>query len=74
MGVGDHHVHQPVGGERRVPGEGLVDARRPAVVVDQQVLGPAREAEMRADERLAGGDLAGAACGWALDRLADRAA
>ena len=28
MGVGDHQVHQAVGGERRFPGERLVDPRR----------------------------------------------
>ena len=36
--VGDDHVHQAVGGERRVPGIGLVDALRLAVGVDQQIL------------------------------------
>ena len=29
--VGDDHVHQPVRGERRLPGKGLVDAQRRAV-------------------------------------------
>ena len=42
-GVADHHVHQAVGGERRLPGERLVDAPRRAVGLDQQILGPASE-------------------------------
>ena len=53
VGVGDHHVHQPVGRERVFPGIGLVDALGGAVLVDQQVLRPHRVAEMRAVERLA---------------------
>ena len=56
-GVGDDHVHHAVGGERRLPGEGLVDALRAAVGVDGEVLGAAGVAEVRAVERLAGGDL-----------------
>ena len=56
-GVGDDHVHHAVGGERRLPGEGLVDALRAAVGVDGEILGAARIAEVRAVERLAGGDL-----------------
>ena len=48
-GVGDHHVHQAVGGERRLPGERLVDAPRRAVGLDQQVLRP--DAESRAAGR-----------------------
>ena len=59
-GVGDDHVHQAVGGERRVPREGLVDALRRAVGVDQQILGAVREAERRPGQRLAGLDVAGA--------------
>ena len=42
-----------MGGQRGVPGEGLVDALRAAVGVDGQVLGAAREAEVGAVERLA---------------------
>ena len=57
MGVGDHHMHQAVGGDRRVPGECLVDARRIAVLVDQQVFRAEREAEMRARERLVGAEM-----------------
>ena len=44
-------MHQAVGGERRLPGKGLVDADRRAVAVDQQVLRPADEAERHAGER-----------------------
>ena len=61
MRVGDHHVHQAVDGERRLPGERLVDALRRAVGVDQQVLGAARKAEMRAGERLVRAELLGLA-------------
>jgi hypothetical protein len=50
-GVGDHHVHHPVRRERGVPAERLVDARRRAVSVDQQVLRPRREAQVRARQR-----------------------
>ena len=39
-------------GERRLPGERLVDALRPAVVVDQQILGAASES--RAARRRSG--------------------
>ena len=50
--VGDHHVHQPVRGERRIPAEGLVDTLRRARGIDQQVLGSGREAELRTRQRL----------------------
>ena len=53
-GVGDHHVHQAVGRERRVPAEGLVDALRRARGIDQQVVGAGGEAQVRARQRLAG--------------------
>ena len=59
--VADHHVHQPVRGDRRVPGERLVDAHRLAVGVEQQILGAAREAERRAGQRLARRELLGLA-------------
>ncbi len=52
MGVGDHHVHETVGRERVFPGESLVDAQGRAVVVQQEVLGPTRIAEMRSRQRL----------------------
>ena len=59
-------MHQPVGGERRFPGIGLVDAQRLAGLVDQQVLRPQDEAERHARQRrhrlaavLAGGLRAG---------------
>ena len=53
-GVGDHHVHHAVGGERRVPAEGLVDALRRARGIDQQIVGAGGEAQLRAGQRLAG--------------------
>ena len=57
-GVGDHHVHEAVGGERSFPAEGLVDALRRAGVIDEEVVGPGREAQMRAGQRLAGDHVA----------------
>ena len=59
--VRDDHVHEAMGGERRIPAIGLVDALRCVGGVDQQVGGARREAEMRAGKRLAGFDLAGLA-------------
>ena len=58
-GVGDHHVHHAVRGERRLPGERLVDPARAAVGLDQQILGPGRIAERRSRHRLARRHLAG---------------
>ena len=55
-GVRDDHVHHPVRGERRLPGEGLVDAQRSALGVNREILRPARIAELGAVERQAGGD------------------
>ena len=34
----DHHVHEAVGGERRIPGIGLVDAQWLAIVIHQQII------------------------------------
>ncbi len=63
-----------MGGERRFPGERLVDPRGRAVGLDQQVLGPGREAERRALQRPLGRDLAGSARGLRprRDRLRER--
>ena len=58
MRVGDHHVHQAMRRERVFPCEGLVDALRPALVVKQQILRPARKAQMRPVERPAGAAIA----------------
>ncbi len=56
-GVADHHVHQAVQAERRIPGERLVDAARRAVAIDQQILGRQREPERRPRHGVAGSDL-----------------
>ena len=40
-------MHQPVRGNRRLPREGLVDAPRRAVRIDQEILRAWREAERR---------------------------
>ena len=71
MRVGDDHVHQAVDRQRRVPGKRLVDAGRPAVLVDQQIFGAARKAEMRARQRLVGAEMLGPAVRrrMRLDRL-----
>ncbi len=61
MGVGDHHVHHAVGGDRRLPGKRLVDAPGRALFVDDQVAGPCREAERRSRQRRARGYFAGLA-------------
>ena len=53
-GVADHRVHQAVGGERGLPGVGLVDAHRCAGRVDEQVLGRGHAAERHAGERCHG--------------------
>ncbi len=55
--VADHHVHEAVQAERRFPGECLVDAQRPAVAIDQQILRRQREAKRRPRHGLAGSDL-----------------
>ena len=52
-----------MGGDRRVPGERLVDAERPPLGVEDQVLGRQRVAERDPGQRLAGGDLLGLAGG-----------
>ena len=52
--VGDHHLQHAVRGERRLPRVRLVDAQRPAVRVEREVLGPHREAERRARQRRVG--------------------
>ena len=52
--VGDDHVHHAVNGERRLPGESLVDADRRSVRLDQQILRPRGKAERRAVERRIG--------------------
>ena len=49
--VGDDHVHHAVNGERRLPGEGLVDADRRSVRLEQQILRPRGKAERRAAKR-----------------------
>ena len=54
IGVRDHHMHQPVGRHRMFPRKRLVDAFRRAVRVDGEVFRPARIAEMRPVQRLAG--------------------
>ena len=59
--IADQQVHEAMRGDRRVPRKRLVDARRRAVVVDDQILGPHRIAERRAGQRLAGDDAAGLA-------------
>ena len=61
--VADHRVHQAVRGERRFPGERLVDAQRLARVVDQQIFRAMREAERRSGQRLARLHFAGLAGG-----------
>ena len=50
-GVGDHHVHQAVRRKRRLPRVRLVDAQRPAVLVDHQILGARGVAVRHAFER-----------------------
>ena len=62
-GIGGNHVQHPVGSERRLPRECLVDPDRTAVLVHQQVSGPGREAQGRSRHRRAGRDLAGFPCG-----------
>ncbi len=54
MGVRDHHVHQPMGRHRMFPRIRLVDALGVAVLVEREVLWPARIAQMRAVQRAAG--------------------
>ena len=44
-------MHQAVGGERRLPGIGLVDALGCAVGLDQQILRPVGEAQRHARQR-----------------------
>ena len=68
VGVGDHHVHQPVGRHGVLPGKGLVDAGRAAVLLQRQMLRPAHEAQMRPAERCARGH-ADVRCRVRLDRL-----
>ncbi len=58
MRVRDHRVQHAVGGKWRFPGKRLVDAERLALLIDQQILRPLREAERRTPERLAGADRA----------------
>ena len=50
-GVGDHHVHEAVDGERRLPGKGLVDPDRPPSASTSKSSGPVRKAERHAGER-----------------------
>ncbi len=45
-------MHHAVGGQRRLPGERLVDALRPALGVHQQILRPADETQRRSRHRL----------------------
>ena len=52
--VGDHVVHQAMDRERVLPREGLVDAHRPAVVVEEEVVGRGGPAQGLRDQRLAG--------------------
>ena len=60
-GVADHRLQHAVDRQRRVPAERLVDPDRRAVGIEQQILRPAREAQRRAGQRLAGLDLVGPA-------------
>ena len=60
-GVPDHGVQHPVGGDRRLPRERLVDPGRAPVGVHQQVLRPLGKAEGRAGHGLPGLDLVRAA-------------
>ena len=50
-GIGDDVVHQAVHRQRVFPGEGLVDAHRLAVVVDEQVVRVGRPAQRHAVQR-----------------------
>src|SRR5690606_23042364 len=54
MGIGDHHMHHSMRGDGRLPGEGLVYARRPAIGIHKKVFRPAWKAEVRSGERLVG--------------------
>ena len=56
-GVADHRLQHAVDRQRRVPAERLVDPDRRAVGIEQQILRPARKAQRRARQRLAGLDL-----------------
>ena len=55
--VVDHHVHEAVGGERRIPGIGLVDAQGLAVFIHQQIIGADDETQGRAGHGRVGPDL-----------------
>ena len=59
--VVDDHVHQPVRRHRRIPAEAFVQPVWAAVFVQQQMLWPMREAEVRPTERCRGLDLFGGA-------------
>ena len=55
MGVGDQHVHQPMGRQRVFPRKRLVDPQRIAIRVNRQLLRPAHIAQMRPGQGFAGG-------------------
>ncbi|KUP94251.1 hypothetical protein TRIHO_08640 [Tritonibacter horizontis] len=78
MGVGDHHMHQPVAGHRVFPGEGLVDARRAAVIQQGQMFRPLHKAQVWPIQRFArchaamGGRMSGG--GFGVGRFEAKAA
>ena len=50
-GIGDDVVHEPVNRQRVFPAEGLVDAHRRAIGIDEQIVRVGRPAERHAVER-----------------------
>ena len=69
MRLADRQMHQPVHGNRRLPGKGAVDPERLARLVDQEILRPSGEAERRAVERTIGVALLAARRRARRDRL-----